>query len=692
VTRIDREAVVRRHVIHLTGHDAISPLTVGNGELAFTADVTGMQTFPEAHDLRVTGGSSMPLATQAQWGFHEMPNSRGYSLEDVMRTYDSPHGPIRFPVEYDYRVPEDNVPPEQAPGHWLWVNPQRLDLARVGLELRSRPGSEPERDVWRVTDVDQRLDLWEGTLHSKFAYAGAVHEVITLVHPDEDAIAFRVVSEALGDGRTTVVVEFPYASDTFGGTSDWSRPEAHRTETISQSPTSIRLRRTLNETRYETHLRFSAGTRIDIVGPHRLRLTVPGPLLDLVVSFAPEGEAPPMPTYAEAVDAARSRWPTFWRTGAAVDLSESSDPRAHELERRIVLSQFITATQCAGRYPSAETGLVHNSWAGKFNLEMHWWHAAHFAMWGRPELLDRSCAWYVDALPIAREIAASQGLPGARWPKHVGPTGRESPNVIGPLLLWQQPHPIHLAELLRLAGSPGVEERYQQVVDESAEFLAAWLSRADDGRYHLGPPIMPAQERYDPTTVYDPTFELAYTWWALSVAQQWRERAGVPRRPDWDERLAAFATPPQIDGAYAAIGSPARRVNHDHPSMLGALGVVPRTPLVEDAVMRRTLAWVVENWQWEIAWGWDFPMLSMCASRMGDGTRAVEALLMPTPRNRYLPNGHNCQDPDRLPLYVPGNGGLLAAIALLVGGALDTPPPELPDGWSIRSEGFAPRP
>ncbi len=58
--QIDRVAVVRQNNPRLERVDPRSPLSVGNGELAFTADLTGLQTFLEAYDL--------PLATQAQWG------------------------------------------------------------------------------------------------------------------------------------------------------------------------------------------------------------------------------------------------------------------------------------------------------------------------------------------------------------------------------------------------------------------------------------------------------------------------------------------------------------------------------------------------------------------------------------------------------------------------------------------------
>src|SRR6266498_2391252 len=183
---------------------------------------------------------------------------------------------------------------------------------------------------------------------------------------------------------------------------------------------------------------------------------------------------------------------------------------------------------------------------------MHWWHAAHFALWGRPALLARGMGFYQRVLPLARETAARQGYAGARWPKQVGPDGRESPSHIGPFLLWQQPHPIHLAELLRRAGDAG---DYREIVEETAWFMADVAEPTPDG-YSLGPPLVPAQESYADLRdhVRDPPFELAYWAWALGVAQEWRVRAGKPPEPAWDEVRKGLVRPMVRDGRYAAIG------------------------------------------------------------------------------------------------------------------------------------------
>ena len=55
--------------------------------------------------------------------------------------------------------------------------------------------------------------------------------------------------------------------------------------------------------------------------------------------------------------------------------------------------------------------------------------------------------------------------------------------------------------------------------------------------------------------------------------------------------------------------------------------------------------------------------MAMTAARLGDVGRAIDALLLPSPKNVFLPNGtiRKCRDFSRF--YLPTNGGLLAAMA-----------------------------
>ena len=276
------------------------------------------------------------------------------------------------------------------------------------------------------------------------------------------------------------------------------------------------------------------------------------------------------------------------------------------------------------------------------------------------------------------------------------PGGRESPSEVGVFLIWQQPHPIYYAELCHRAH-PDQQTlvRHRQIVFATADFLASYpVWDEAGGRYVLGPALIPAQESYGSTRRrnLNPTFELAYWYWALETAQRWRERLGQEREPAWDRVIQKLSRPTVRDGVYTGIETPPYTITRDHPSMLAAYGFVPATPLIDPDTMKRTLDQVLKNWDWPSTWGWDYPLLAMTAARLGEPEKAVDALFLDSPKNRYLANGHNYQSA-RLPLYLPGNGGLLAAVALMTAGwdgAPDRPHPGFPDNgkWKLRWEGL----
>ncbi len=164
--------------------------------------------------------------------------------------------------------------------------------------------------------------------------------------------------------------------------------------------------------------------------------------------------------------------------GGAIDLSGSTGPRAQESERRIVLSQYLTAIQCSGNTPPQETGLTCNSWYGKFHLECI--GGTRRTLRSGRERRCWSAAWAgTRRFCPSRGKAARQGYRGARWPKMTSPGGHESPSSIGELLIWQQPHPIATAELCYQAH-PDSETlaRYADVVLKTAEFMADFACHA----------------------------------------------------------------------------------------------------------------------------------------------------------------------------------------------------------------------
>jgi hypothetical protein len=683
-TSLDREALVRRHSPRLEAIDSWAPLSVGNGQFCFTADVTGLQTL-YTHYQR----NGIPLETQARWAWHEEPNPQGFTLDDANRPFTAYGRTVAYPTN------------ERTPaGQWLRANPHAQPLPRLAFE-DARPGAAPLAPD-DVAEVVQTLDLWRGRLDTSFRLRGAAVSVTVACHPDRDLLAVRIESAALAEGWLRVRLELPRGHDPKVKNNprlDFSAPETHTTTVEEESARRLALRHTRDASVYHVRLDAAVPLRVERTGPHAFRFA---PVAGARCEFTLAGAAGPVAggaAVAETLAAAAEHWGRFWRRGGAIDFSGSTDPRARELERRVVLSQYLTAIQFAGDFPPSETGLTHSSWYQKHHTEMVWWHAAHFALWGRGDFLARQLDAYVRALPRARAIARSRGLEGARWPKMTGPDWRESPGG-NPLIVWNQPHPIHLAELLyRAEPSPATLARYRDLVLETAAAMASMLEwDAAERRYNLGPPLWIAQEIYDQATSRNPTYELAYWRHGVAVAQQWRERLGLGREAEWDRRVAALAPLPQKDGRYVAVESHPdtwenRASRHDHPSFLMALGQLPGNG-VDRAVMARTLAAVLASWDWEAKiWGWDYPMVAMTAARLGEREQAVAVLLKSdSPNNRYTAAGH-CPQRGDLPVYLPANGALLAAVAMMTAGWDDAPAGEAPgfprDGrWVVRHEGL----
>jgi len=683
-TPIDRQAVVARHDPQLRAIDPQAPLTVGNGRFAFTADVTGLQTLPDLYQA-----PGIALETQARWSWHEDANPAGYTLADANVDYTAHGRTVGYPTNA-----------KSPAGQWLRENPHTQPLPRIGLVLTGKDARAiTSADITRI---DQRLDLWQGRLQSKVTLLGQPVSVRSAVAPDNDALALAIKSPLLQQGRLAVRIALPFgyarAKTHHNPPLDFTQPDAHRSTVLEQTDRKLVVEHRRDGARYAMTVASSAKLVITHPAPHVLQIApADGESLDLTIAFAQDGVAQ-APDAATVFDTSARHWQRFWQQGAAIDFAGSLDPRAPELERRVVLSQYLTAVQMGDTLPASESGLTTSTWYGKHHTEMVWWHTAHFALWGRPEFTARTLSWYQRTLPAARAVAQERGLTGARWMKMTGPGGRESPGG-NPLIAWNQPHAIHLAELLyRADPTPATLARYRELVFDTAEGMAAMLHwEAAGQRYVLGPPLWIAQEIYDQRTSMNPAYELSYWARGLEIAQQWRERLGLARDAGWEQKRTHLSQLPVKDGKYVALESnPDTWDNvdsrHDHPSFLMALGQLPGDG-VDGDTMRRTLHAVLSTWDWKTKiWGWDYPMIAMTAARLGETQAAVDVLLKTDgPNNRYTGAGHNTNT--NLPVYLPGNGALLAAVALMAGGWDGAPAGNAPgfprDGqWVVRAEGF----
>ncbi|MDA3879117.1 MAG: hypothetical protein PF436_01895 [Prolixibacteraceae bacterium] len=686
--KIDRKALVTRHNITVEGYDSLTSLSVGNGNFLFTTDLTGLQTFYDDYEL------GMPLGTQSNWGWHSNPNTENYTWDETLK-YFNVEG-----REVPYRHQLRDTPRANAACNYFRENPHRLHLGMVGFELLKENG-----DLASIDDIEKAkhsLDLWTGAITSEFVFEGQPVKVEVYSHQDKDMISARVSSPLVKSGQLSIRWKFPFGvpQNTHAGY-DFNAPEKHQSFLSSSSENSALISRTLDNESYQVALSWKGDASFEKADDHTFKLRPSGSeTIEFSCLFAPEAEQISLDEFDVVKKTSVAEWASYWSNGGMVDFSGSTDPRAHELERRVILSQYLTKVQSSGNMPPAETGLTYNSWYGKFHLEMHWWHIAHFAQWQREHLMTEQLDFYKEIYDVALQTAQDQGYEGVRWPKMIGPSGENSPSSVGSYLVWQQPHIIWFAEqMYKQNPTPETLEKYKKLVFATAEFMADFPEWNEGKKqFDLAPPLIPAQEHWSRETTINPPFELAYWYWGLTKAQEWRERLSMDKNDEWEHVRLNLATPDKANGVYLGIEGAVNsytdiEMMRDHPMVLGAYGILPDWDKIDPEIMRKTMHVISDRWDWPSTWGWDYPMSAMAAVRMGEPDLALEFLLKDVQKNTYLKNGHNYQS-ERLRVYLPGNGGLLQTMAMMCAGwegcKIENPGFPKDGKWNVKWENISP--
>lgn len=676
---IDREAVVKRHRVCTTGTLLKSPALVGNGKFAFGMDITGLQTF-------------VPFNTLSDWSWHSFPLPEGMRAEDYRPVVVETHGKK---IAYELRNPDQ---PELS--EWLTKNPHRYNLGRIGFRLLREDGTEA-REI-DLGNVRQEIDLWTGVVYSRFELNRKEVKVRTVCHPDKDMIGVCIESELLNDGNMSIYLDFPYPDGRYFKhyIGRYDTISGHTSTFEKLAPNSVRIARTMDDTHYyatldwtgpATFSRESEKEHTFLLQPRHTST------FSFTCCFSPEPVADVTESVASIERKSAVSWEKYWRSGAAVDLSGSKDPRWLELERRIVLSQYLMRANESGLFPPQESGLVNNGWFGRFHFEMIWWHGVHYGLWNRMECFDNYLNVYKDFMPKALERAKSEGRSGARWPKCTGNFNREWPGSAHAYLIWHEPHPIYFAEMqYRQKPAPETLEKWKDVVLNTADYMADYLFYDKKTKqYVLGPPVVVVSENTDPLQTINPIFELGYFRYGLRTALEWADRLGLSekRTKKWKEVLSKMAPLPVADGVYTTYeGIPDMwtKYTYEHPALTGVYGMLPGDG-VDQPTFKRTLEKVSKEWQFNRIWGWDFPMLAMAAARTGQPALAIDMLMHPSAGFQFDEHGLATGGP--FP-YFPSNGALLTAVAMMCGGwdGSEGEAPGFPkDGsWTVRYEGFVP--
>ena len=681
---IDRKTLVSYHDPILSSFEYTSPLSVGNGELAFSVDPTGMQTFAEEYEKH-----GVPLCTMSQKVFHSTPADDGvfYTEKDLVKTeYMYGNRTVHYAVKKE--------PGNEAVYDWLRKNPHRANLAEIGL-LFDKKKLVPED----ITDIHQQLFLYDGIIESSLSIKGNRCFVKTAVLHDTDEICLQTDTSLFP--KLQIAFRFQYASPSISGRCETSPPHANNEVRIVSFNTNEIIISHIQD-RETAWCRIRSDKKlVALLTQEELTVQLADKTQCLCIAFSTEPlESEKKPIEAKSLFESVSFWQhKFWEECGAVYLRKSTDSRAVELERRIILSLYMLAVHCCGSNPPQETGLFCNSWYGKFHLEMHPLHTACFAYWNMPALLEKSFGWYKKHLEDAKRIAAENGWKGARWPKMTSDNAINSPSEIAVLLIWQQPHILFMLEsVYRQNHSAQFLEEYWEIVKETADFMSDFAVYDEkNGRYNLVPPLIPVQEEFQPETVKNPAFETSYWSFGLEIAVKWAERLSVPVPSAWNDVRTKMALPPVSDGFYIPhenSGSDFSSFAKDHPSMLFNYSYF-RGKNIDESIMRKTLEKVFSVWNYESLWGWDFAAAAMTAVRLKMPEKAIELLLKDSPKNFFEKNGNNFQKTrSDLPAYFPGNGTLLLAVAMMTAGFADCTEelPGFPNNgkWHVEYENISP--
>lgn len=596
-----KEFIIKFNIIHKS-FDKKNPLTIGNGDFAFTCDVTGLQTFYSDYKI-------IPLCTMSNlfWG-----RQKGNGI---------------LPYKEYHKRSTGEVVKYMTDTSAKTYNQYRDDFFKFDLFklIFLYQGDPLEKE--KIKDIHQELFLYEGRIQSEFYYDNEKVFVETKIPQKHNNLQIKVRTK-LKNLQIKILFLKP-SSTTFGSTL-----EELDTKEFEDSCIKIKTPYLEYALFYESNM-SRVNSIFEVNENSFLNIS-------LDKDFQDDNS---MKDY--------------------FDIAKSIDTKDEELNRRMVLSLYLMKVNTLGLYPPAETGLTCNSWYGKFHLEMHLWHHLGLIRFGLYSYVLPSLRWYLSIYESSKKRAEEQGYCGVRLPKMTDFRGLDTPSNIGCLLIWQMPHLFVLLDEIIQQDKNAIDlEEWMPMLEGLIEFMTSFYY-LKDGKYYLDSPLIPANEnvKYDCDT---PIFEECYTIHAFEIFKRWKKEYHFVYNISQIDDIINNYSPLEIQNncyeAYLGCRTTYTEYNYDHPMMVGMYSYF-ESSIVDPVIIENTLQKIMKCWNLDDTWGWDFPMLSMVANRLGDKKLAIQLLKMNMSKNTYLINGHNPQLPKKeLPIYLPGNGALLLAL------------------------------
>ena len=227
-----------------------------------------------------------------------------------------------------------------------------------------------------VVGLKRTLDLWTGIRSSRYRIGDQEVSVETCVHPSLDLVALRIESSLIASGELEAALDFGYPElKDAAWVGDFTRTKGQATVTRHRGAGRYDFARRVDAFQYEVALAVAPGGVVRASGTglalnsqalgvaaevgNSFSLSERGTnVLSFVCGFSAASLPPELPSFQQTKAASAAHWESYWATGGMIDLSGSKDPRSRELERRIVLSQFLMTAMSSGSWPSSENGLM----------------------------------------------------------------------------------------------------------------------------------------------------------------------------------------------------------------------------------------------------------------------------------------------------------------------------------------------
>ena len=300
----------------------------------------------------------------------------------------------------------------------------------------------------------QSLDMWTGRLTSSFMFDGVPVEVETSVHPERDSSSCGCARRCCSTAGSASISSFPASSRKLNpDPADWEHPESHSTQEVARGAGGLTLdaparRHALfGEARRRIASSTSQTPGAARVPPHRARLHA-AHLASRVHRRARRRRSCPMPKPRATPSPSGGK--SFWMHGGVVDFTGSKRSRAPTSSSGASCcrstSRPSTAPARCRRRKRACSPIAGTASSTSRCMP----GTRRISRCGAGRSCSSAACRGISTQLRGREGArqGARACSGAWWPKMVGPEGRESPSTVNPFIMWQQPHPIYLAETL----------------------------------------------------------------------------------------------------------------------------------------------------------------------------------------------------------------------------------------------------